>query len=110
VSSEVVTAVLTALFLIVAALYSTVGHAGASGYLAAMALVGAPPDVMRPTALSLNILVAAIATLKFSRAGNFSWRLFWPFAVVSVPFALLGGTLTLPMPIYERLVGIVLLY
>lgn len=105
-----VTAVLTALFLIVAVVYSSVGHAGASGYLAAMALMGAPPDVMRPTALSLNILVATIATLKFSRAGSFSWRLFWPFAVVSVPFALLGGTLTLPISIYKRLVGIVLLY
>ena len=108
--SDAVTAVLTALFLVVAALYSTVGHAGASGYLAAMAIVGAPPEVMRPTALALNILVAAIATVKFWRAGCFSWRLFWPFAIASVPLALVGGTMTLPIPVYKRLVGIVLLY
>ena len=104
------TAILTALFLVAAALYSTVGHAGASGYLAAMALVGAPPEVMRPTALTLNILVAVIATVKFYRAGCFSWRLFWPFAIASVPLALIGGAMTLPIPIYKRLVGIVLLY
>jgi hypothetical protein len=104
------TSLLAVLFLVVAVLYSTVGHAGASGYLAAMALVGASPDVMRPTALTLNILVAAIATLKFGRAGCFSWRLFWPFAIASVPFALAGGAMTLPIPIYKPLVGVVLLY
>ena len=104
------TALLAALFLVFAALYSTVGHAGASGYLAAMALVGSPPDVMRPTALTLNILVAMIATVKFYRAGCFSWRLFWPFAIASVPFALIGGVMTLPIPIYKRLVGFVLVY
>jgi len=108
--SVLVTAILTGLFFLVATLYSVVGHAGASGYLAALALVGAPPDVMRPTALALNILVAAIATVKFFRAGCFSWRLFWPFAVASVPLAVVGGSLTLPITIYERLVGLVLLF
>jgi hypothetical protein len=108
--TDAVTAALAALFLVVAALYSTVGHAGASGYLAALALVGAPPEVMRPTALTLNILVATITTAKFWRAGCFSWRLFWPFAIASVPLALAGGAMTLPIPVYKRLVGIVLLY
>ncbi len=108
--SDGITLVLGGLFLAIAALYSTVGHAGASGYLAAMALVGAPPAIMRPTSLTLNVLVATIAAVKFYRAGCFSWRLFWPFAVLSVPFAALGGSLTLPIGIYKQLVGVVLLY
>ncbi|MFA7388470.1 MAG: TSUP family transporter, partial [Thiohalobacteraceae bacterium] len=87
--------ILTALILVAALLYSSVGHAGASGYLAAMALIGVAPEVMRPTALTLNILVAVIATTKYYRAGAFSWRLFWPFALASMPFAYLGGALTL---------------
>src|SRR6266404_1659883 len=67
------------LILIVALLYSTVGHAGASGYLAIMALFGMAPIVMKPTALMLNIIVAVVGTLRFYRAGFFSWRIFWPF-------------------------------
>jgi uncharacterized membrane protein YfcA len=108
--SDGITFVLTGLFLAIAMLYATVGHAGASGYLAAMALVGAPPAVMRPTSLTLNVLVATIAAVKFYRAGCFSWRLFWPFACLSVPFAVLGGSLTLPIGLYKQLVGLVLLY
>jgi len=90
-------------------LYSSVGHAGASGYLAAMALVGVTPAVMRPTALILNILVALIATGKFYRAGCFSWPLFWPFAVASIPLAYLGGSLSLPGTLYKQVVGLILL-
>lgn len=93
-----------------AVLYSSVGHAGASGYLAVMALFGVAPAVMRPTALTLNILVATIATVKFYRAGCFSWRLFWPFALTSVPAAFLGGRLDLPSDAYRAVVGVVLLY
>ena len=103
-------ALLLVLILLAAVLYSSVGHAGASGYLAAMALVGVAPGVMKPTALVLNILVAVIATVKFYRVGAFSWRLFWPFAVASMPFAYLGGTLTLPGHVYKPLVGAVLVY
>jgi uncharacterized membrane protein YfcA len=95
--------------LFAALLYSSVGHGGASGYLAAMALFGLAPAVMRPTALVLNLVVAAIATVQFARAGHFSWRLFWPFAVGSVPLAFVGGTLTLPTHAYKQLLGIVLL-
>lgn len=101
---------LAVLIFIAAVLYSSVGHAGASGYLAAMALVGVAPAVMKPTALALNILVAVIATLKFYRAGAFSWPLFWPLAVASIPFAYLGGTLSLPGEVYKPLVGAVLIY
>jgi len=70
-----------ALIFVVALLYSTVGHAGASGYLAAMALFGISPLMMKPTALVLNILVAIIGTVRFYRAGFFSWRVFWPFVI-----------------------------
>jgi len=93
-----------------ALLYSSVGHAGASGYLAAMAIFGVAPESMRPAALVLNILVATIATVRFYRAGCFSWSIFWPFALASVPFAFLGGALTLPGTIYKQVVGLVLLF
>lgn len=95
-------------FLIAAVLYSSVGHAGASGYLAVMALVGMPAPMMRPTALVLNLLVASIATIRFARAGLFSWSLFWPFALGSIPLAFIGGAITLPGHWYRTLVGIVL--
>lgn len=102
--------IIAVLMFAVALLYSTVGHAGASGYLAAMALFGTPPAVMRPTALTLNIIVATIGTIRFHRAGFFSWRTFWPFALASVPASFLGGWLALPASIYKALVGLVLLY
>ena len=102
--------ILAALMFIAALLYSSVGHAGASGYLAAMALVGVSPAVMKPTALALNILVAVIATFKFYRVGAFSWRLFWPLALMSVPCAYAGGLLTLPSHVYKPVIGAVLLY
>jgi uncharacterized membrane protein YfcA len=75
-----------------------------------MGLYSFAPSVMKPTALALNILVAAVATLKFYRAGLFSWRLFWPFAVASIPAAFIGGATTLPTRSYKIVVGIVLLY
>ena len=102
-------AILTTLILAAALLYSSVGHAGASGYLAAMALMGVAPGVMRPVALVLNVLVALVATAKFYRVGAFSWGLFWPFALASVPCAYLGGALTLPGSVYKPLVGAVLI-
>ena len=95
--------------LAVAILYSCVGHGGASGYLAVLALFSVSPVAFKPTALLLNILVSAVATFHFARAGHFSWRLFWPFAVTSIPFSFVGGTLSLPTHIYQPIVGIVLL-
>lgn len=103
-------AALAVLILAAAMLYSSVGHAGASGYLAAMALFGVAPAVMKPTALTLNIFVATIATVKFYRAGCFSWRLFWPFAAASIPSAFAGGYLALPGHWYKIIVGVVLLF
>jgi uncharacterized protein len=104
------TLIIAILFFAAAALYASVGHAGASAYLAVMGLYNFAPSVMKPTALALNILVALVATLKFHRAGLFSWRLFWPFAVVSVPAAFIGGATALPADWYQVVVGIVLLY
>jgi uncharacterized membrane protein YfcA len=101
---------LTLLIFAGAALYSSVGHAGASGYLAAMALFSLSPSVMKPTALSLNILVAAIAFTMFYRAGYFSWSIYWPFGLGAIPFAFIGGGLTLPGAAYKIVVGIVLIY
>jgi hypothetical protein len=101
---------LSLLILLAALLYSSVGHGGASGYLAAMALMGVAPAVMKPTALALNILVSLIAFAKFYRAGAFSWRLLWPFVLASVPFAWIGGWITLPTHFYKPLVGLVLIY
>jgi uncharacterized membrane protein YfcA len=102
-------ATLIGLIFAAAVLYSSVGHAGASGYLAVMALYGFAPEVMKPTALALNILVATLATIQFYRAGCFEWRVFWPFATTSIPFAFLGGTLSLPGNYYKPLVGLLLL-
>lgn len=99
-----------AYFFFIALLYSTVGHAGASGYLATMALLSFTPDVMKPTALALNIIVASVTTVRFAMAGHFSWRLFWPFALASVPMAYLGGGLALHATIYKILVGIALVF
>jgi uncharacterized membrane protein YfcA len=96
--------------LIVALLYSSVGHAGASGYIAVMTLFSVAPAVIKPTALTLNILVSCIATWQFWRAGYFSWPLFWPFAILSIPLAFVGGYVNLPTHAFKILVGIVLLF
>ncbi|HEV7388137.1 MAG TPA: sulfite exporter TauE/SafE family protein [Gemmatimonadaceae bacterium] len=104
------TLVVAVLFFVGAALYASVGHGGASSYLAVMGLFSFAPAVMKPTALALNILVSAVATLKFYRAGLFKWDLFWPFAIVSVPAAFIGGATMLPARWYKVLVGVVLVY
>jgi uncharacterized protein len=103
-------ALLASGMLAAAFLYASVGHGGASAYIAAMALAGVAPAEMRPIALQLNVLVSALATFKFYRAGHFRWRLFWPFAAASIPAAYLGGAITLPGTAYKVLVGMVLLY
>lgn len=91
-------------------LYSSVGLAGATSYLAVMALFGFPPEEMKSTALVLNILVAGIATFKFYRAGYFSWQIFWPFAISSIPLAYLGGRIMLPAMLYRPVISLVLFY
>lgn len=92
-----------------AVLYSSVGHAGASGYIAVMTLFGLGMAEIKPAALTLNILVASVTAWQFWRAGHFSWQLFTPFAVLAIPMAFLGGYLNLPMAALKILVGIVLL-
>jgi uncharacterized membrane protein YfcA len=104
------TLLLCAAFFVVATLYTTVGHAGASGYLAMMALVGLAPEVMRPSALALNILVAAFTVYRFRQARYFSWAGLWPFLIGSVPFAALGGIQSLSRGTYYVAMGIVLLF
>lgn len=99
--------VLTAIFL-VAVLYSSVGHGGASGYLAVMAFLAVAPEVTRPTALVLNLFVASIGTVQFYSAGHFSWRILLPFAAASIPMALVGGMIHLPTNVYKIVLGVVL--
>jgi uncharacterized membrane protein YfcA len=93
---------------LVALLYASVGHAGATGYIAVMTLFGIEPGVIRPTALVLNVLVATIATAQFVRAGHFQGRLFWALAAASVPSAFVGGAMRLPTDAFEKIVAIVL--
>lgn len=92
-----------------AALYSSVGHAGASAYIALMALFGLPAAVMRPTALALNILVASFASFRYWRAGLLRWRVAWPFMLGAIPFAFIGGGIHLPGEYYRPIVGVVLI-
>lgn len=101
--------ILFALFFLVAALYSSVGHAGASGYLAVMALMSFAPESIKPTSLVLNIVVAFIASVKFIRAGYFDKRIFLAFIVTSVPHAFLGGYLTVPSNYFKLVAGIFLI-
>ena len=98
------------LIFLAALVFSSVGHGGASAYLATFALIGMAPASMRPAALSLNVLVASIALYKFYKVGAFNWQLFWPIALMSVPAAFIGGQITLPNPIYKALVGASLIY
>src|ERR1041385_3427426 len=95
---------------LIAFLYSSVGHAGASGYIATMTLFGIATTTIRPTALVLNILVATIGSFQFWRAGHFSWKLFWPFALLSIPAAYFGGYLQPSASILRILIGLVLLF
>ena len=93
---------------VAAILYSSVGHGGASAYLALMALFAVSPDAMRPTALVLNICVASIGAFRYVRSGQFEWKVFWPFAVTAVPMAFLAGRIHIPADVYRPLLGIVL--
>lgn len=106
---EVVAIFIIFAIFVVAVLYSSVGHGGASGYLAVMALLAVPPVQTRPSALVLNLFVASIGAFQFWRVGYFSWKLFWPFALLSIPFAFIGGMINLPTNVYKIVLGVVLL-
>ena len=103
-------ALLAALVLAFAALYSSGGHAGASAYLAAMALFGIAPEVMKPTALVMNIVVAIVGTVRFTAAQAVPWKLLQWFCLGSIPAAFLGGGFQLPSEIYRPILGALLLF
>jgi len=100
---------LLAFIAVAAMLYSSVGHGGASGYLAAMALFGVSAALMKPAALVMNIVVAGLVFVRLWRAGFFHARLFWPFALGSIPLAYLGGAIQLHERAYQYLVAVALL-
>lgn len=93
----------------VALLYSSVGHGGASGYLAVMALFAVAPEITKPTALVLNLFVSMIAFVQFYRARNFDWKIFLPFAIGSIPLAFIGGMIKLPTTTYKIILGVALI-
>jgi len=101
-------AALAMLFALGAALYSSVGHGGASAYLAAMAFFSVAPDTMKPTALALNLLVAGFGAWRYSWRGLCNWKLVLAFALTATPAAYLGGAIHLPPVYYDPLVGILL--
>lgn len=102
--------IIAPLIFLAALLFSSVGHGGASAYLAVFALASMAPAEMRPAALSLNVLVASIGLYKFYQVGAFNWSLFWPIALTSIPAAFIGGQITLANNSYKVLVGATLLY
>lgn len=104
------TILLPLLIFAAATLYTSVGHAGASGYRIAMALVGVEPGVMKPAALTLNTCVVTIATVRFYRAGAVTFATVWPFVIGSIPMAFIGGWVTLPGTLYKQVVGTVLMF
>ena len=97
------------LLFLVAFLYSSVGHGGASGYLALMAIFSIAPDVMKPTALLLNLFVSLTSFIQFYRGGYFKWKLFLPFAIASVPMAFAGGLVSVDATIYKKILGLLLI-
>jgi uncharacterized membrane protein YfcA len=98
-----------ALLFLVAFLYSSVGHGGASGYLALMALFSISPDVMKPTALLLNLFVSLTSFIQFYRGKHFNWKIFLPFAIASVPMAFVGGLITVDADVYKKILGLLLI-
>lgn len=97
------------LMFVLAFLYASVGHGGASGYLALMAIFSMAPAVMKPTALILNLFVSLTAFIQFYRTGHFKWTIFFPLAMASVPFAFIGGMITIDPAMYKKILGFLLL-
>lgn len=97
------------LLFFVAFLYASVGHGGASGYLALMALFAISPEVMKPTALLLNLFVSLTSFIQFYRGKHFNWKIFLPFAIASVPMAYLGGLISIDDALYKKILGLLLI-
>lgn len=104
-----ITVVFYILLFLVAFLYASVGHGGASGYLALMAIFGIAPEVMKPTALLLNLFVSLTSFIQFYRGGHFKWKIFLPLAIASVPMAFVGGLVSVDADIYKKILGLLLL-
>jgi uncharacterized membrane protein YfcA len=96
------------LLFIVAMLYSSVGHGGASGYLALMAIYAFTPEVMKPTALILNLFVSLTSFIQFYRGDHFKWKIFVPLALASIPAAFAGGLITMDASVYKKVLGTLL--
>jgi len=96
------------LLFVVAMLYSSVGHGGASGYLALMAIYAFSPEVMKPTALILNLFVSLTSFIQFYRGEHFKWKIFLPLALTSIPLAFVGGMITMEASIYKKILGSIL--
>jgi uncharacterized protein len=96
------------LLFLVAFLYASVGHGGASGYLALMAIFSFTPDVMKPTALLLNLFVSLTSFIQFYRGKHFDWKIFLPFAIASVPMAFVGGLISIDTFVYKKILGVLL--
>ncbi|WP_336517837.1 sulfite exporter TauE/SafE family protein [Pollutibacter soli] len=97
------------LLFIVAFLYSAVGHGGASGYLALMALYGVAPETMKPAALLLNLFVSLTSFIQYYRGRHFMFKIFLPLALASIPMAFLGGLVSIDASIYKKMLGVLLL-
>lgn len=95
---------------VVSFLYASVGHGGASGYLALMVLFSFAPEVMKPTALLLNIFVSAIAFYYYYKEGFFNRKLFIPFAIASIPMAFIGGMIEVDASLYKKILGVLLIF
>ncbi len=95
---------------VVSFLYASVGHGGASGYLALMALFSISPEVMKPTALLLNLFVAGIAFYYYYKEGHFNKKLFLYFAIASIPMSIIGGYLEVDAAIYKKILAILLVF
>jgi uncharacterized protein len=97
------------LLAVIAFLYASVGHGGASGYLAIMGIVGIAPVMMKPSALVMNLAVSAFSFIGFYKAGYFKGKLFWPFALASIPMAYWGGTISLSDVVYKKMLAVCML-
>src|SRR5215210_1782265 len=91
------------LLFLVAFLYASVGHGGASGYLALMAIFSVAPEVMKPTALLLNLFVSLTSFIQFYRGKYFKWKVFLPLAIASIPMSFIGGLVVVDGTIYKKI-------
>lgn len=98
------------LILLMAFMYASVGHGGASGYLAVLALFSVEPGIMKSSALVLNIFVSLISFIQYYRGDHFRWKLFMPFAIASIPAAYIGATIPLEADVYKKILGICLVF